>query len=91
VRSISHQLIVLTESFQNNIVIDEKLTAKLCGFGLAGLIPRDGSKTDTTTRTPHCGTARYLSYELVMSNESPTTASDVHALGCVGFAVRHLS
>jgi len=35
------------------------------------------------------GTARYLSYELVMTDDEcvPTTASDVHALACVGLEV----
>jgi serine/threonine protein kinase len=43
-----------------------------------------------TTTTAHTGTARYLAYELIASDEEPrpTTASDVHALGCVGMEVR---
>jgi hypothetical protein len=42
-----------------------------------------------TTTTAHTGTARYLAYELIESDEEPlpTTASDVHALGCVGMEV----
>lgn len=46
--------------------------------------------TGMTTTSAHTGTARYLAYELLGSEEDPkpTTASDVHALGCVGMEVR---
>ena len=44
-----------------------------------------------TTTTAHAGTARYLAYELVESlglgDNLPTTASDVHALACIGMEV----
>jgi serine/threonine protein kinase len=41
-----------------------------------------------TTTTEHTGTERYLAPELVTSNlPTPTTASDVYALGCLGLEV----
>jgi hypothetical protein len=40
-----------------------------------------------TTATAHHGTVRYLAYELVKDERPPSTASDVHALGCIGFEV----
>jgi serine/threonine protein kinase len=44
-----------------------------------------------TTTSAYSGTARYLAFELVESEEEelPTTASDVYALGCIGFEVRY--
>jgi hypothetical protein len=45
--------------------------------------------TGLTTTSPHAGTVPYLSYELV-ATEDPcvaTTASDVHALACIGLEV----
>jgi hypothetical protein len=41
-----------------------------------------------TTEVAFHGTVRYLAYELVMYERLPSTASDVHALGCVGREVR---
>jgi serine/threonine protein kinase len=67
-------------------LIDEALNAKICDFGLVRLIQGNGSPTGLTT-TSHTGTARYLAYELVEYGEMPTTASDVHALGCIGLEV----
>jgi hypothetical protein len=39
-----------------------------------------------TTTSEHTGTERYLSYELILSDEmcAPTPASDVYALACIG-------
>jgi len=68
-----------------NVLIDDAYIGKLCDFGLVRLI-HDQTTTGMTTTTAHTGTARYLAYELIESDEEPlpTTASDVHALGCVG-------
>jgi hypothetical protein len=42
-----------------------------------------------TTTSPHTGTDRYLAYELLEAEAvPPTTASDIHALGCIGLEVR---
>jgi serine/threonine protein kinase len=44
------------------------------------------------TTSEHTGTERYLSPELVQSDEvHPTTASDVFALGCIGLEVKSQS
>ena len=42
-----------------------------------------------TTTTHHTGTERYLARELVLDGDdaTPTTASDVHAVGCIGLEV----
>lgn len=65
-----------------NILVDSNGTPLICDFGLVRLVT-DDITTGLTTTSPHTGTARYLSYELVQSTNPPTTASDVHALGCV--------
>ncbi|KIM28122.1 hypothetical protein M408DRAFT_70390, partial [Serendipita vermifera MAFF 305830] len=65
-----------------NILVDSNGAPLICDFGLVRLVT-DDITTGLTTTSPHTGTARYLSYELVQSTSPPTTASDVHALGCV--------
>jgi hypothetical protein len=49
----------------------------------------EAGATGLTTTSPHTGTVPYLSYELVVSEDTciPTTASDVHALACIGLEV----
>jgi len=46
----------------------------------------EAGATGLTTTSPHTGTVPYLSYELVVSEDpcTATTASDVHALACIG-------
>jgi serine/threonine protein kinase len=68
--------------------VDSSGTAKICDFGLARLIS-ESKATGLTTATEHIGTVRYLSYELVIDEDhnTPTTMSDVHALGCIGLEV----
>lgn len=45
-----------------------------------------------TTTSEHTGTARYMAPELVVSEVSvhPTLASDLYALGCIGFEIIYL-
>jgi serine/threonine protein kinase len=69
-------------------MIDDKFTARLCDFGLDRVIRQDGGKTLSTTATAHHGTIRYLAHELVKDPRPPSTASDIHALGCIGLEVR---
>ena len=71
------------------MLVTRKGVAQLCDFGLVRLI-HDQMATGLTTTTAHTGTARYLSLELVETEEgtTPTTASDIWALGCVGMEVR---
>jgi serine/threonine protein kinase len=61
---------------------------QICDFGLVRLLQEEGN-TGMTSSTPHTGTTRYLAYELVryVDRASPTTASDIYALGCVGLEV----
>jgi hypothetical protein len=49
----------------------------------------DEGNSGMTTTTHHTGTERYLAYELVMAGDEaiPTTASDIHAVGCIGLEV----
>jgi serine/threonine protein kinase len=73
---------------QTNVLMDDSYKAKLCDFGLVRLIQAEGSSTGMTTTSAHTETARYLAYELVESNQMPTTTSDIYALGCLGLEVR---
>ena len=70
---------------QGNILIDDQLNARLCDFGISRILAEEGT-TGCTTTSEHTGTERYLSYELVLSDDTsdPTTASDIYALGCIG-------
>jgi len=71
-----------------NILIDDQRNPRLCDFGISCMLTQPGT-TGLTTTSPHHGTERYLSYELVVSEDacSPTTASDVYALACIGLEV----
>jgi len=67
-----------------NVLIDDEGNAKLCDFGLLRLIS-DIGLTEIATKSAYTGTTPYLSYELIVGADAkPTTASDVHALACVG-------
>ncbi|KIM30176.1 hypothetical protein M408DRAFT_328262 [Serendipita vermifera MAFF 305830] len=68
-----------------NVLIDDSGIAKICDFGLARIFIDEGS-TGMTTTSVHTGTERYLARELVVGGDEarPTTASDVHAMGCIG-------
>jgi serine/threonine protein kinase len=71
---------------QMNVLIDDDGRARICDFGLVRILSDE--ITGMTTTTTHTGTARYLAYELVVSDQPlPTTASDVYAIGCIGLDV----
>jgi serine/threonine protein kinase len=68
--------------------MDDNGNPRICDFGLARII-QEGGTGGLTTTTEHTGTERYLAPELVTSNlPTPTTASDIYALGCLGLEVR---
>ncbi len=71
---------------QINVLVDEHGVAKICDFGLIRLTRLRGT-IDMSTKSAHTGTPLYLSYELANGDSSPTQASDIHALGCVGLEV----
>jgi serine/threonine protein kinase len=73
---------------QSNVLIDDRLQAKLCDFGLMRVFQGE-ERTELTTTTAHTGTDRYKAPEFVISEEDiiPTTASDVYGLGCIGLKV----
>jgi serine/threonine protein kinase len=74
---------------KGNILIDDQGNPRLCDFGISRILTEAGG-TGLTTTSPHTGTEPYLSYELVVWEGNactPTTASDVHALACIGLEV----
>jgi serine/threonine protein kinase len=69
---------------KGNILIDEQRNARLCDFGISRELT--DVRTSLTTTSAFNGTMPYLSRELVDSEDActPTTASDVYALACIG-------
>ncbi|KIM30187.1 hypothetical protein M408DRAFT_56231, partial [Serendipita vermifera MAFF 305830] len=68
-----------------NVLISESGNAQICDFGLSRIFIEERS-TGMTTISIHTGIERYLAYELVVKGDEahPTTASDVHAMACIG-------
>lgn len=91
----SHEPVVIHGDLKpGNILIDDNGTAQLCDFGLVRVLSEE-NKTGLTTKADHTGTIRYLSHELVEPADPDaqivaTTASDVHALGCIALEVLFL-
>ena len=81
-------MLIAQRARKGNILIDDQRNARLCDFGISRMLEEVGI-TDLTPMYVHTGTARCLSYELVASEDTrtPTTASDVHALACIGLEV----
>ncbi|CAG7849736.1 SubName: Full=Uncharacterized protein {ECO:0000313/EMBL:CCA76636.1}; Flags: Fragment [Serendipita indica DSM 11827] len=86
-----------------NVLIAADGRPMICDLGLVRVVVDDPSSSSSgdgyssdesrewmreiNTTTPHTGTPRYLSPELVDLNDpsEPTTATDVYAAGCIGF------
>jgi serine/threonine protein kinase len=77
-----------------NVLIDGDGTAKLCDFELRRIMQKEAKKSSLMlTKLAHSDTVRYFAYELVGDSLPntliclPTTASDIHALACIGMEV----
>jgi len=67
--------------------MDQDGNAQICDYGLLSLIHQVGSVGQQAISTSFTNTARYIAPELVKEEEPPTVASDIYALGCIGFEV----
>nr|DAD47638.1 TPA_asm: hypothetical protein HUJ06_017575 [Nelumbo nucifera] len=67
-----------------NVLLDENLVSKLCGFGNSGLIPREGvsPRTSTPCRRIDPIARAYVDPEFVETQEL-TPASDVYSFGVI--------
>lgn len=82
----------LLMSIQANVLINNKLDAVLCDFGLAKFINDSDTPSGLTTSRTIKGSIRYMSPELVVENDAKhTLASDIWAWGCTAFEVRLLT
>lgn len=72
---------------QANTLVNDRHQAMLCDFGLARILEENPS--GLTTRSAQIGTLRYVSPELMMSNNARhTRESDVWAWACLLLEVR---
>jgi len=67
--------------------MDQYGNAQICDYGLLSIIYQVGFIGDSAISTSFTNTARYTAPELVKEEEPPTVASDVYALGCIGYEV----
>jgi serine/threonine protein kinase len=72
---------------QSNILMNDDGTAELCDSGLLPLIRQDDFIGEKTISTSFTNTARYMAPELIQGEQSSSLASDIYALGCVGYEV----
>lgn len=68
--------------------MDQDGNTQLCDYGLLPLIRQVEFVGERTNSTPLTNTARYMAPELVEGEQPPTLASDIYALGCIGYEVR---
>jgi len=62
-------------------------TAELCDSGVLPLIRQEEFVGEKTISTSFTNSARYMAPELVEGEQSSSLASDIYALGCVGYEV----
>lgn len=67
-----------------NILVDNE-TARIADYDLITRITQDEFVSGKTITPAYTNTVRYLAYELVEDGQPPAKASDVYALGCVGY------
>ena len=67
--------------------MDQYGNAQICDYGLLSLIRQVGFAGEQAVSTSLTNTARYTAPELVKDEQSPTLASDIYALGCIGYEV----
>jgi len=65
--------------------MNEDGTAEICDSGLLPLIRQDGFVGGKTISISFTNTTRYTAPELVQGEQPFTFASDIYALGCVGY------
>ncbi|KAG9023282.1 hypothetical protein FS837_005875 [Tulasnella sp. UAMH 9824] len=71
-----------------NVLIDEKLDAVLCDFGLATFIQDSGAASGLTTSRSTKGSTRYMSPELFQDTEAKhTLESDIWGWACTIFEI----
>ncbi|KAG8920218.1 hypothetical protein FRC01_000869 [Tulasnella sp. 417] len=71
-----------------NVLVNQRLDAVLCDFGLSSFIHESGAGSGLTTLNSAKGSSRYMSPELLQENESKhTLESDVWAWGCTAFEI----
>lgn len=78
---------VLTDN-QGKVILNELDQAVLCDPGLFGISLAEGSYK--TVKTNDTSDNHYLAPELLKEDQNgyPTRATDVYALGCLGFEVQ---
>jgi serine/threonine protein kinase len=68
--------------------MDQDGNAQLCDYGLLPLIRQVKYEEERRNSTALTNTARYMAPELVTEERPPSLASDIYALGCIGYEVR---
>jgi len=74
----------------SNILMTDDGTAELCDSGLLPLIRQDDFVGEKTISTSFTNTARYMAPELIQGEQSSSLASDIYALGCIGYEFLYL-
>lgn len=76
---------------QESILVDKNGTAKISLFSFGRIIAAIPSAVTLTASVGPILPFRWMSPELLINNDKPTTESDMWAVGCVSFWVRTVS